>query len=95
MHDVENDPSWGDSCYGAVLLTTGANEDRNSKMNIVDLAGNVCEWTLEASGIYSSHPCVCRGGSYFSINEPAVRRYWFSYMDSGDDGSIGFRVSLY
>ena len=32
----------------SVLLTTGAIE-RNSKMNIYDLAGNVWEWTLEKS----------------------------------------------
>ena len=36
--------------YDAILLTTGANEERNSKQNICDLAGNCSEWTLEASG---------------------------------------------
>ena len=43
--------SWNDGSYtkeeeGAVLLTTGAS-DSFAKMNIYDVAGNVCEWTLE------------------------------------------------
>lgn len=40
---VEGYPKPG---LSSVLLTTGATE-RNSKMNIYDLAGNVWEWTLE------------------------------------------------
>ena len=45
-----------------ILLTTGA-IDRNSKMNIYDLAGNVYEWTLEKS-FNADGPCSRRGGSY-------------------------------
>lgn len=46
-----------------VLLTTGANETRNSKMNICDLAGNVWEWTLEYTS-RSNDPCADRGGNF-------------------------------
>ena len=46
----------------AVLLTTGTTE-RNSVLNIYDLAGNECEWTLEKSTNTNS-PSVYRGGYY-------------------------------
>ena len=39
-----------------VLLTTGATE-RNSVLNIYDIAGNVSEWTLEKAPVTSSNPC--------------------------------------
>ena len=42
-----------------ILLTTGATE-RNSVLNIYDLAGNVSEWTLE-KGVYTEFASVCRG----------------------------------
>ena len=42
-----------------ILLTTGATE-RNSVMNIYDLAGNVSEWTLEKI-IRSTYPSNSRG----------------------------------
>ena len=48
-----------------VLLTTGATK-RNSKMNIYDLAGNVCEWTLES---YDTYDRVNRGRQ--------LLQYWF------------------
>ena len=44
-----------------VLLTTGATE-RNSTLNIYDLAGNVWEWTLEQYTSNSNLPCAVRGG---------------------------------
>ena len=77
----------------AVLLTTGADE-RNSKMNIYDLAGNVYEWTLEyISG--SGRPCALRGGGYGSSGSsyPASSRDYSSTTSSSP--SIGTRVSLY
>ena len=77
----------------SVLLTTGATE-RNSKMNIYDLAGNVWEWTLE-KGTNTSHQCAIRGGN-FSNNgsyEPASDR--FNYSTSNSGGNLGFRPALY
>ena len=65
------------------------------KQNILDLAGNVWEWTLENSNI-SSQPCVIRGGSYESSasselsvnsrsNNTSTQSYW----------SIGFRITIF
>ena len=77
-----------------VLLTTGANETRNSKMNICDLAGNVWEWTLERNSdtVYS---CATRGGNVTNNGS----KYPASKRDNvRPDYSIvctGFRVSLY
>ena len=78
----------------SVLLTTGATE-RNSKMNIYDLAGNVWEWTLEKSAS-TDFPCDFRGGCYGNngSNSPASDR---NYGPPSNDGYayIGFRVTLY
>ena len=46
----------------SVLLTTGATE-RNSKMNIYDLVGNLYEWILE-KGVSIDVPNVVRGGNF-------------------------------
>ena len=77
-----------------VLLTTGANETRNSKMNICDLAGNVWEWTLEKP-YYTNNPCAYRGGNYnlYGSNLPASIRNNNNTTSSFND--LGFRVSLY
>ena len=72
-----------------ILLTTGA-DTSFSLMNIYDLAGNICEWTLEFCD--TSNPCVARGGSYgFSgMTGPAKYRY---NNDTGNCGPfLGFRV---
>ena len=76
-----------------VLLTTGATE-RNSKMNIYDLAGNVWEWTLEKS-TNTDAPCANRGGCYVTSGSifPASYRNYTSASDSYN--SIGFRPALY
>ena len=81
----------------SVLLTTGATE-RNSKMNIYDLAGNVWEWTLEKStGTFGQ--CAVRGGSYGGngsvgpVSGPASGRY--NGSTSGSVNLIGFRPALY
>ena len=79
--------------YDGVLLTTGATE-RNSKMNIYDLAGNVWEWTLEKSAP-TGDPCIGRGGDYSNGGDshPASSRFDFRTSDSGSN--IGFRPALY
>ena len=47
-----------------ILLTTGAS-DANIMKNIIDLAGNLQEFTLEHSiSISLDNPCVLRGGCF-------------------------------
>ena len=77
----------------SVLLTTGATE-RNSKMNIYDLAGNVWEWTLEKS-TNTGFPCAGRGGYYNGNGSgfPASHRNCDS--TSYSNGNVGFRPALY
>ena len=76
-----------------ILLTTGA-VDRNSLMNIYDIAGNVWEWTLEWTS-YSNVPCAGRGGSCINPGSsgPASNR-GSTYTTTSHDG-LGFRLSLY
>ena len=65
-------------------IPTGS-ADYTKANNIYDLAGNVRDWTLEASSTYNR---VCRGGGYSSYgdNEPA------NYRDnSGPNVSVGGR----
>ena len=85
------------------LLTTGANDTRNAKMNICDLAGNVREWTLEARGSTSGStftpssggPCTDRGGGcdYNGFSYPACDRDYSGTTVS--DGYIGLRATLF
>ena len=81
------------SYQNGILLTTGGTE-QSKVMNIYDIAGNVCEWTLEkTSNTYDQ--CVARGGLFNDTG---------SYRPAADhDGnssghsfySIGFRVSIF
>ena len=77
----------------SVLLTTGATE-RNSKMNIYDLAGNVWEWTLEKSAS-TSIPCAGRGGGYISGGSSIPASGRDKNSTSGSSYRIGFRPALY
>ena len=75
-----------------ILLTTGAT-DRNSKMNIYDLAGNVWEWTMEYTSNVSI-PCTIRGARYGNDGgTPASFRNNFFTATTND--YMGFRVALY
>ena len=76
-----------------VLLTTGASTDRNVKMNIYDLAGNVYELTLERN-TNASLPCATRGGYYIISGSitPASSR---SYISTSFSNYYGFRPALY
>ena len=82
-----------DTDGNGVLLSTGAAE-RNSRMNIYDLAGNVWKWTLERS-TDTDGLCVYRGGGYSvsgSYNPISNRG---SNSTSNINGNIGFRPTLY
>ena len=72
-------------------LTTGA-ADRNRKMNIYDLAGNVWEWTLESNSLSY---VVFRGGvgDYNGNYYPAGYRN--NYTTSNYNDYIGLRAALY
>ena len=72
--------------------TTGSNVNYAVK-NIYDLAGNVCEWTMES---YYTHSRVVRGGDYSSAgaNVPASRRGYYR-TSSGSGDFLGFRLTLY
>ena len=99
QYSLNNGSQWSPAPYnktsaGSTLLTTGANT-AFGKQNILDLAGNVWEWTLENSNI-GSQPCVIRGGSYESSasselsvnsrsNNTTTQTYW----------SIGFRITIF
>ncbi len=76
-----------------ILLTTGATE-RNSVLNIYDLAGNEYEWTLEKS-TDNSNPSVNRGGDYCDdgARNPDIIRGGdsTSYISS----NISFRSALW
>ncbi len=76
-----------------VLLTTGGT-DRNSILNIHNLAGNVKENTLEKAA-NNAGPCVCRGG-YYRISgnaQPACYRAGETTIYSIYD--IGARPALW
>ncbi len=77
----------------SVLITTGGTE-RNSVLNIYDLAGNEFEWTLEKSTA-TYCPSVYRGGSYDynGSNYPVSYRYDLSTSYSHDH--ISFRPALW
>ena len=76
-----------------VLLTTGTTQ-RNSVLNIYDLAGNEYEWTLEKSTL-TGYPSVSRGGryNYGGSNYPASSRG--NYATSGSSSVISFRPALW
>ena len=79
-----------------VMLSTGAT-NRNSVLNIYDLAGNMEEWTLEKN-TSSDSLSVTRGGSYIddvvdNVNESYVSKRNTPTVDS--DSYIGFRITLY
>ena len=78
------------------ILTTGATKDtynnRNCKMNIFDIAGNISEWTLESS--LNGVPFCARGGEYLDSSDfgAAVNRH---YYGKNICEGIGFRVAIY
>lgn len=76
-----------------VILTAGAT-NRNSTLNIYDLAGNMWEWTLETTKD-TSKPCTVRSGSSHDegMTFPVSSRFDNIVLDS--NYSLGFRVVLY
>ena len=78
---------------GRVLLTTGATQ-RNSVLNIYDLAGNELEWTLEKS-TDTNYPSVSRGGNYDNGGAYHPVSYRINNSTSGSVYGISFRSVLW
>ena len=75
----------------SVLFSTGIT-DRNEKMNIYDLAGNVGEYTLERSTTIGI-PCVTRGGVFRNSGSVAQRGIYKT--NNKLSSSISFRITMY
>ncbi len=90
---------WNDTNYieksenTSVILSTGAT-DRNSVLNIYDLAGNVWEYTLENTGD-SSNLCGRRGGNYNSNGNSLQASCREGVSTSDSNSFMGFRVTIY
>lgn len=99
QYSLNNGSQWTQAPYDktsarSVLLSTGANS-AFGKQSILDLAGNVWEWTLENSNI-SSQPCVIRGGSYESTASSELNVNSRSYNTTTQTyWSIGFRMTIF
>ena len=76
-----------------VLLTTGATE-RNSVLNIYDLAGNEYEWTLE-NITSTGGPSVGRGGSCSSLGSDLPASGRCNVSTSYSNLLISFRSALW
>ena len=76
-----------------VLLTTGETE-RNSVLNIYDLAGNEWEWTLEKN-TNTDTPSVYRGGSYNYSGSYSPASHRFTDNTSSSDDAVSFRPALW
>ena len=99
QYSLNNGSEWLQAPYNktssaSAVLTTGSSIVFG-KQNILDLAGNMWEWTLENSNV-SSQPCVIRGGSYessasseLSVNSRSNNTSSQSYR------SIGFRMTIF
>ena len=72
------------------LLTTGASDTFKVK-NIFDLAGNVSEWTMEAS---SGNHRVDRGGNYDNYGS-SIPASTCGRSDPRNRNTLGFRLALY
>lgn len=75
------------------MFSTGATE-RNSVLNIYDLAGNLSEWTLEKSNINNS-PCSDRGGTMGDDGSKGTLANGNEYSISANNSYVTFRVCLF
>ena len=97
---VEEGTIYSKTASGHILLTTGAIEETTtstdaSPMDIYNLAGNVCEWTLERAISVTSNPCAYRSGNYndnSSDYPTSSRDYSNTHISSNNSG---FRSVLY
>lgn len=76
-----------------VLLTTGAT-NRNSTLNIYDLAGNVYEWTLDKPAD-TTYICISRGGRFGIDGNVCPANYRTKDSISNMDSFLGYRSVLW
>ena len=76
-----------------VLLTTGAT-NRNSTLNIYDLAGNVYEWTLDKPAD-TTYICISRGGRFGRDGNVCPANYRTKDSISNMDSFLGYRSVLW
>lgn len=89
--DVNNKTSKVEST--SVLLTTGAT-DRNSALNIYDLAGNLWEWTLQHIE-NPEKPCGIRGGYCCNYGQYCPAAAYNGYSEAEATSDAGFRPCLW
>lgn len=78
----------------SILMTTGVTQ-RNSVLNIFDLAGNVTEFTLEYGAIADT-PCSGRGGNFATNTVDMCSAVNRELVDTTyADAFYGFRPALY
>lgn len=71
---------------GEMPELAGSRPDGASELGILDLAGNVAEWTRESSGF------IARGGSFRSTLAGQLKS-WASIEAAGPSSDIGFRCA--
>ena len=76
------------------IIPSGAYEGANAN-NVFDLAGNVCDWTLESYGSGTGYSRYYRGGGYqnYGSDSPAGSRN--HNRPDGSINSLGLRCALY
>ncbi len=77
-----------------VLFTTGVTE-RNSMLNIFDLAGNVREWTLEKDGDYNDVSVYRGGGGDVTGSAFPVVGHSTNIKSTSNSYNLGFRPTLF
>ncbi len=77
----------------AVLVSTGAT-NRNSTLNIYDLAGNIYEWTLEYTS-NTDNPCSSCGGNCYNSGSFAAVSYRSNRITSFSHERVGTRPVLW
>ena len=90
--------------YPSVLLSTGASDEAKRK-NVYDVAGNLWEWTTEASYVtnYSNYSKtnfdvnthMLRGGSFYNDYGSCPGCFRNCVCAANTDTTRGFRVALY
>lgn len=106
-YNIANTNSWYSKNYGDIWMQGGYNKTQDeeilltagshtqfAKKNIFDLAGNLCEWTLEKTSSIE-HPCSSRGGDYLCEGDDFPVSDYSDYGIAHSGDYIGFRVTLY
>ena len=88
---------------GPGTSAVGTHSSGNGRWGTADLAGNVWEWVLDASGTYTN-PCddcaalagttrVVRGGSFVSADQNLRAADRFQYAANSHNDNVGWRCA--